>query len=104
MDEIDNKIDILERYLQDAHIEDFDVWMEDVQWLIDQLKKCREENKMFRSVNVEFAEKWIERTKDACFEAGWEAILKRGEEDDSFDADRVLEDFKQAIYSAEVKP
>ena len=42
---------------------------------IDQLKKCREENKMFRSVNVEFAEKWIERTKEACFEAGWKWII-----------------------------
>ena len=72
MDEIDKKIEEIEKKNRKYNIRPFgdfknyEIIDEEKEWLIDEFKKCREENKMFRSVNVEFAEKWIERTKDAC--------------------------------------
>ena len=73
-------------------------------WLFDQLKECREDNQALKRV-LKAREIIEQRTKDACFEAGWAWIQDGfGEQfgyDPTDDADK--EDFKQAIDEAKVE-
>jgi len=75
-----------------------------LEWLMGIIKQ--ETGTLTPNLNRYLSKREIEqRTKDACFEAGWELV------EGIFSAyffykerDDVKEQFKQAIYSAEVKP
>ena len=83
--------------------------------LIDQLKKCREENVLLQSKflieekahvqSVNEYWKLEQRTKDACFEAGWAWIQDDFGEQFGYDPtdDTDKEDFKQVIEKAKVE-
>ena len=91
----------------------------DKAWLIDQLKKCREEKAAIHyewsklqamndtlSVLSDADQKQIEqRTKETCFKAGWAWIQDDFGEQFGYDPtdDTDKEDFKQVIEKAKVE-
>jgi len=104
MDEIDREITSWERTLS--------VWTcaspikEAFQECIDQLKKCRRENKALRIVNetLDNFNKAIEqRTREACFKAGWKALISCGAKSVLFNIEDAEETFRKAIYGAKIE-
>ena len=92
MDDTDKKIAEIERELC---VYDYGIDKEDAEWLIDELKECRErENKPLLAVRDKLD---IEhRMKQACFKAGWDWIIRMiGLYPIS---DEIL--FKEAIFEA----
>ena len=60
MDETDKKVEKIEKEIAHKIETKWDLWtppisIEDVLWLIDQLKKCREENKILCEKNDKFS-------------------------------------------------
>ena len=117
MGEIDKKIEKIEKEIAHKIETKWDLWtppisIEDVLWLINQLKKCREENVLLQSKflieekahvqSVNEYWKLEQRTKDACFEAGWAWIQDDFGEQFGYDPidDTDKEDFKQVIEKA----
>jgi len=122
MDDTDKKIEKLRRALLSYKVhEDGMLYVpvgeiDDAIELIDQLKKCREELEPWLKSHsraqmlIDLSDKWKkeieQRTKDACFEAGWKWIYSRNKYYQSYKkkmVNEIKDEFKQAIYSAEVK-
>ena len=116
MDEIDKKIEALQRACTCLFIAVDEGSAKDVQVkadaVIDELRKCWEENVLLQSKflieekahvqSVNEYWKLEQRTKDACFEAGWAWIQDDFGEQFGYDPtdDTDKEDFKQVIEKA----
>jgi len=135
----DKKIEKIEKEIAHKIETKWDLWtppisIEDVLWLINQLKECREKNKKAKAdmentdlqyfqekqLITDDLEKWKkdvlqaaddydkqieQRTKDACFGAGWEWIQDDFGEQFGYDPtdDTDKGDFKQAIDEAKIE-
>ena len=104
MGEIDKKIEKIEKEIAHKIETKWDLWtppisIEDVLWLIDQLKKCRSNyGDLYQRLKPEIEQ----RTKETCFKAGWAWIQDDFGEQFGYDPtdDTDKEDFKQVIGKA----
>jgi len=77
MDETDKKVEKIEKEIAHKIETKWDLWtppisIEDVLWLIDQLKKCRSNyGDLYQRLKPEIEQ----RTKETCFKAGWKWII-----------------------------
>ena len=125
MGEIDKKIEKIEKEIAHKIETKWDLWtppisIEDILWLINRLKECREKSEhLFNDLLSCWPKAWgwdgeistlvqqmyrhiEQRTKEACFEAGWAWIQDDFGEQFGYDPtdDTDKEDFKQVIEKA----
>ena len=77
----------------------------DKAWLIDSYKKCREDYNILSSLYEHLRVNTEQRTKEACFKAGWAWIQDDFGEQFGYEPtdDTDKEDFKQAIDEAKIE-
>ena len=109
MDGIDKKIEALQRACTCLFIAVDEGSAKDVQVkadaVINQLKECREQLREIKAAPTVYFEGLIEqRTRRACFKAGWAWIQDGFGEQFGYDPtdDTDKEDFKQALYEAKI--